>query len=903
MRRRLRRWPGPDRAPCWLQPRRALAPVIRCEEWQIEHRTRSKANVTAIRPSVCQHAARWNVAPGVTLRRVARLRVVAFLWLSACTTVPGSDDLDSPSSATEHAYGDQTVVPLDGERAWTGDVEPDDGLWSHTDPGDVPELLDATGVPLPLIHTDVDADLRGHIASVSVTQTFRNDAEDPIEVVYVFPLPENSAVSHMRMVVGDRVVESEILRKGEARQTYETAKSAGYTAALLEQERPNVFTQSVANIAPGEDIDVQIDYVQTLSYDAGTYELVFPMVIGPRYHGDEPVADAHRVSPPVVGKGTRRGDDFEISVTAKTGFAIESFTVPTHDVDAQVDGDVLQLELEQAETLPNRDFVLRYGAAGHKPRATMFLGPTGEDGAGHFALVVHPPRLDVDALVGRREFFFVVDRSGSMGGVPLALAKEAVVEALAHLRPVDTFQIIGFESGTQRLFDKPRPANATNLVEGLAYLDAMYAGGGTEMSGAIEAALSDDVEQGRHRYVMFLTDGFISFEDEIIGAATKFVDRIGKRGQHARVFGVGIGSAPNDHLIQGLSRAGRGAALRVTSREDPADAVMTFARWVDHPIVSSVEVDPGSLSLSGQHPERLGDLFASHATVGFGEYSGDASVPPTVAGLVDGKRVEIPLAIVPASEGADVLDTLWARSAVADLQMEYWSNPRPELVEQITDLGLEHHIVTQYTSLVAVDRERVVGNGQPRMVVEPTLTPRDFTNVVESSPTASFDAGGISLAGTTGAESKYMVDGLRVNAPQITSVPMGTTGRQIMTEANRVEGVRLGDPPPTRALMNIGRIEASSRTQARKARKSLRTAKPGVRRCYLHSEDFERGSRHELSLVLTWSADGKVSVSLSTESDLSEDLLSCVEGQLSTVSWPGLPSGATVTVTLRLIGD
>jgi len=826
---------------------------------------------------------------------------VAFLWLSACTVVPGSDELEF-SDPESYEYREQSVVPVDGDRAWTGETEPDDGLWSYTDPGEVPELRDTTGAILPLIHTDVDADLRGHIASVSVTQTFRNDAEVPIEVVYTFPLPENSAVSHMRMVVGDREIESEIMRRKEARETYETARSDGHTAALLEQERPNVFTQSVANIAPGEDIDVQIDYVQTLSYDAGNYEFVFPMVIGPRYHGGKPVADAQRVSPPILGDGTRRGDDFEISVTAKTGFAIDSFDVPTHDVSAKVDGDVLRLELERAETLPNRDFVLRYGAAGHTPRATMFLGPLDEDGAGHFALVVHPPELDVDALVGRREFFFVVDRSGSMGGLPLALAKQAVVEALAHLRPVDTFQIIGFESGTQRLFDKPRPANASNLVEGLAYLDAMYATGGTEMGGAIEAALSDDVETGRHRYVMFLTDGYISFEDEIIGAAKKFVKKIGRRGQQARVFGVAIGSAPNDHLIVGLSRAGHGAALRVLDRNDSAQAVMTFARWVDHPIVSGVEIDAGSLTLSGQHPKQLGDLFASHATVGFGEYSGAPSVPPTVAGVVDGKRVDVPLAVVSASEGADVLDTLWARSAVADLEMDYWADPRPELENQITDLGLEHHIVTKYTSLVAVDRSRIIGNGQPRRVVEPMLEPEGFTAVVEASATATRDSGGISLAGTTGAESKYTVEGANVNDPSHGTVGQDTAARAMIQESHQVHGGRLGSPPATRALMTIGKIDASSRAMSRQARKSLRAARPGVRQCYLHSEDFERGTRHELSLVLTWSATG-VTVSLSTDAELSDELLECVESEFSAASWPGLAAGTSITVEIRLIGD
>jgi Ca-activated chloride channel family protein len=852
---------------------------------------------------------------------VARVRVLAcVIVLAGCVPHVSLDgSIDEPA---DDDAADSTLPPeapdAPGDAAWTGPSVPrEDGHWAWTEPGELPELKDEAGHALPLRHTDVHAVLRGSFAEVRVTQTFRNDAPDPIEVVYAFPLPENSAVSSMRMVIGERVIESDIAERGEARRIYEDAREDGHTAALLEQERPNIFTHSVANVPPGEDIDVEVRYLQTLSYDAGEYEFVFPLVIGPRFVPGTPldrppsgvgtrtdtdaVPDASRISPPVVGHGVRRGDDVSITVEAHAGAPIDRFVVPTHEVESRAIEGGLSLSLREADEIPNRDFVMRYRVVGDAPRATMLLGPKGKSGSGRFVLVAHPPQMDVDAVVGRREMIFVIDCSGSMWGEPLALAKETLREALGHLRPVDTFDVVSFESTTDRAFETPRPANAANLARALRFVDGISAGGGTMMGSAVDLALGGEVGAGRNRYVMMLTDGFIGNEDEIFRGAEALVKRIGERGQKARVFAVGIGSSPNHHLLSGLSKVGRGVPLLVGNREAPERAVNAFVRYVDKPVVSDLELEPGGLALSGQHPHTLPDLFASHPVIVLGEYAGEASSAPVLVGHADGKRVEIPVRIEAARESDDALDVLWARAAVADLEVALWSgDPEGAAKAEITRLGLRHHIVTPFTSLVAVDRRRRFGDGSPRRVVEPQLAPegvdpamagaipigdatsRDFTQVVTS-------ASGISLAGSTGAEQAYRVEG--ANVVRAIRVAPGTRLDRPGTELR-------GEWDPNPRLV-IGRLSAADGVRTSAVRTGLRRARAGLRTCYAASASFSREARHPLRFRLSWSASGGVEITIVAGS-IDESTDACLVRALQAIAWPRQPEGTSIDVPLTL---
>ncbi|MEX1368205.1 MAG: TonB-dependent receptor, partial [Nannocystaceae bacterium] len=609
------------------------------------------------------------------------------------------------------------------------------------------------------------------------------------------------------------------------------------------------------------------------TYDAGEYEFVFPMVIGPRYSpGDGSVPDAARITPSVVGHGVRTGHDVSIEVDVQAGAPIVSWTAPTHEVDTRPHDEGLRVSLADRDEVPNRDFVLRYRVAGPSPRAAVLLDGSRADRGGHYLMVVYPPDEDVDAVVGRREVIMVIDRSGSMSGEPLALAKHATRELLARLRPVDTFDVVAFADGTTRLFGTPRPANTQNLALALTFVDDMYGGGGTEMADAVEAALADEVAPGFNRYVLFLTDGFVGNEAGIFAGARDLVLRMAERGNVARVFGIGIGSAPNRYLIDGLSTAGNGVPRNISQREDPSRVVSALMNDIDHPVITDVRLAEGS-PLQGEHyPATPVDLLVSQPVVVMGRYRG--LVGDTV--MLHGRRGDEPVSIeaqVVRTRGARPLySVLWARAKVEELSARLWYGHDPEAIEQITRLGLEHRIVTPYTSFVAVDRSRTVGDGDPQRVEQPgelaegvdpeasgapilpgTVPPaeddgtvrqmvvkahpvqrsasvgrtismeeyrnipvghstsRDFTQVVESSATASMDSAGISLAGSTGAESRYVVDGANVNNPAF-----GTVGASIVQDfVERVELVEAGYDAEhggaTGAQVFVDRVRGSNR--------------------------------------------------------------------------------------------
>lgn len=640
-----------------------------------------------------------------------------------------------------------------------------------TDPGELPSLVVAKpGVParerpaLPLKKTSVVARLSEVVAEVEVTQRFENTQSEPIEAIYVFPLPENAAVNRMKMTVGERVIEARIDERQRARQTYETAKRQGKTAALLEEERANVFTQSVANIEPGKAIEISIRYVQDLSFDAGVYEFVFPMVVGPRFMGGakpgEPgavspgglrspqpptiVADAARISPPYVGKGERSGHDISVEVIAEPALATSDFVAVTHKVTSRKDDEgVIHLTLADGDTIPNRDFVLRYRGDGDKPRGTLL---TSEE-SGFFTLIVDPPSLDVDTLVGRREVVFVVDISGSMSGTPLVLCKAAMRQALAKLRPVDTFNVITFAGATAKAFPGARPANDANVKAALGFVEEMRAGGGTMMLDAVATALSPDVEKGRDRYVFFLTDGFVGADEQIVASTRAFVADMEKKGQRAKVFGFGVGSSPNRALLDGLSREGKGVAVYASTRDDPGRGVNQFFRYIDKSVLRDVSIDWGGAKVDQTLPAELPDLFASHPLIVHGKLGGLPSRPPVLHATSATGAVELPIQVVPAKKSLrrEVLGALWARSKIAALDVDLASGDA-SAKESITALGIRYGLVTHFTSFIAVDSKSQVGDGKPTRVEQALDGPEDVDldaagGRLMSQPTVSFSSG------------------------------------------------------------------------------------------------------------------------------------------------------------------
>jgi Ca-activated chloride channel family protein len=839
---------------------------------------------------------------------VTLLSIVAALSLG-CRPRSPSDMPGAPADATMSAASPGADF---GEAAVSNDSDPA-GLFAYTEPGELPQLHiagDDTST-LPLEHTDVAAQVRGHVARVRVTQRFVNDRAKPIEVVYTFPLPENAAVDDMRMVIGERVIHSEVRERNEALATYQGARAAGYTAALLEQERPNVFTQSVANVPPGEVIEVEIAYLQTLTQDAGRYEFVFPMVVGPRFVPGTPLAgassgtgrladtdavpDASRITPPVVGQGQRSGNDVSLTLDVDAGLGIDHWIAPTHTVIGMATARGFSARLADAETIPNRDFVIRWMAADSIPRATLFMGPRDPAGFGHFSLLIQPPQMDLDAIVGRREMIFVVDRSGSMSGVPLALAKLTLRTALQRLRPVDTFDVVGFESSTERLFGTPRPANEHNLVLAERFIDGIQAGGGTMMADAVEAALAPRLSEGRHRYVFFLTDGYIGNESQIIEAAGELVDRAERAGGRARVFGLGIGAAPNDALIAGLSRAGQGVPLFVSNREHPAEVVDRYYRLVDHAVLEDLRVEWGGLTVEGVVPARLPDLFASHTVVVHGRFRGEPTGPIWLRATPSGQLAAITIPVeVAASELDDrILSTLWGRARIEDLSTR-WDDPlgasRHEIEMMIRDIGLAYHLVTAYTSLVAVDRSRVVGDGNPSLQVQPIEVPEDVDPIGSG---AWSSVGRSTMAGTTASEQKYTIDGANLTGPSY-----GTVGASIVNEYVEVGEIgELGGNWAPAAKLSLGELSVSAGISKRDVKHVLRDRSLMFEACYIQ---HQQQRRRTLSYRLEVDAHGRLTtVTLLTGTLGSEAANACIETVLHGVDWATLP-GAVIDLELAL---
>ena len=381
----------------------------------------------------------------------------------------------------------------------------------------------------PLEHTDVKATISGLVASVTVTQTFSNPYEDTIEAVYVFPLPQNAAVNDMTMKIGDRTIRGLIKRRAEAREIYEQAREEGKVASLLEQERPNIFTQSVANITPGAKIIIEICYDQDLKYDHGTYEFTFPMVVGPRFIPGTPIGkqgggwapdtdqvpDASRITPPVLKPDERSGHDIALSVELDAGVPLQDLRCRSHEVDLKREGESeATIALKPFDTIPNKDFMLAYDVAGEQPE--MALLTHRDERGGFFTLMIQPKAEFEAAEITPKEMIFVVDCSGSMRGEPISKAKQAMRKCIAQMNPDDTFRIIRFSVTASELSQEPLTNTPENIKRGLHYIEQMEGQGGTHMIAGIKAALDYPPDPKRVRIVCFMTDGYIGNETQIL---------------------------------------------------------------------------------------------------------------------------------------------------------------------------------------------------------------------------------------------------------------------------------------------------------------------------------------------------------------------------------------------------
>jgi Ca-activated chloride channel family protein len=588
---------------------------------------------------------------------------------------------------------------------------------------------DGSRAELPIVSSQVAAVIRGPIAQLTLTQVYANTEGAPIDAVYVFPLPDTAAVGAMTLASGDRRVRAVIKRRDEARDTYDRAKRAGKLAALLDQERPNVFTQSVANLAPGEQVGVELQYDVLLAPDGGVYELALPTVVGPRYIpggggavDTARVPDASRITPPVA---TGTGNTVSVTIDLDAGLPIKSVTSRTHALDVTKRGaSARTIALAAGATAADKDVVIAWNVDVTQPTVAALAeyGGTGGDAIGHLALVVQPPALPPTKAseIGPRELVFVVDTSGSMGGRPLEIAQAAMRRALAQLRATDRFRILNFSSSVGGLDDGASlVATADNVARGIEFVNDLRSAGGTEMVSGIRAALSRP-DPDVPTFVCFMTDGFIGNEREVLGAIEQGLD------PRTRLFSVGIGSSVNRFLLDRMAKVGHGAADYVLLADDDADAVIDrFLARLDAPVLGALEVDWGGLDVIDQTPSALPDLFAGQPIVVVARYKRGGRGEVTIRGSRNGKALTYEQALVlpSAPTASDVLGRLWARRHIEEVdRRKDLEGERAEHVDEITATALAYHLMSAHTSFVAVE-ERTTRDVAGKVVTVPVELP------------------------------------------------------------------------------------------------------------------------------------------------------------------------------------
>ncbi|CAN7390920.1 marine proteobacterial sortase target protein [Rhizobium sp. LjRoot258] len=574
-------------------------------------------------------------------------------------------------------------------------------------------------VEAPRLKTDVQMDVSGPIARVKVTQRFQNPSKGWVEGTYVFPLPENSAVDVLKMQIGERFIEGQIKPRQEAREIYEQAKAEGKKAALLEQQRPTIFTNQVANIGPGETIVVQIEYQQAVHQSGGAFSLRFPMVVAPRYNpapivqsvefnngagfalANDPVENREQIGAPLLDpRDNAKINPVAITVNLKAGFPLSDVTSSFHDVDIKEDGGQNRMISLKGESVPaDKDFELTWRAApGKTPSAGLFREVV--NGKAYLLAFVTPPATpDASSPAAKREVVFVIDNSGSMSGPSIEQAKESLALAISKLNPDDRFNVIRFDDTMTDYFNGLVAAAPDNREKAIAYVRGLTADGGTEMLPALQDALRNQgtVENGALRQVVFLTDGAIGNEQQLFAEISQ------NRGD-ARVFTVGIGSAPNSYFMTKAAEIGRGTFTQIGSADQVAGRMGELFAKLQNPAMTDIAATFEGVKAEDITPSPMPDLYTGEPVVLTAELPEEKPAGKLqIIGKTGVQPWRVDMDIANAADGQGI-SKLWARRKIDDLEARaYEREDRASLDKDIETVALAHHLVSRVTSLVAVD--------------------------------------------------------------------------------------------------------------------------------------------------------------------------------------------------------
>jgi len=579
---------------------------------------------------------------------------------------------------------------------------------------------------LPLKSTRAEVKIAGVTADVTITQVYKNEGKNTLEAVYIFPASTQAAVYALRMTIGERVIEAEIMERQKARQTYEQAKEEGKTASLLEQQRPNVFQMNVANILPGDEIKVDLRYTELIEPEENIYEFIFPTVVGPRY-ANLPAQDAPDtqkwVENPYLHEGEPASYDFSLSLDLNTGLPLAQLTSPSHEIAVEYSGRTqAHVTIKDDRKAATKDFVLHYRLAGDRIETGLLLYPGPEEN--FFLMMTAPPERVKPESVLPREYIFIVDVSGSMHGFPLDVAKVLMRDIITNLRSTDFMNMLLFAGGSAVLSpNQSLPATEGNKAKAVSWIESQQGGGGTEILPALKRALALPKTAEVSRIIVIVTDGYVSVEPEAF-------DLVRRNLGQANLFAFGIGSAVNRHLIEGLARVGLGEPFVVLNQDQGPKQAERFRRYIENPVLTGIQASFEGFETYDLEPLALPDLFASRPIVLFGKYRGQ----PTGRIIVTGKTAQgdfrqvVEVSEAAASPENSALKRLWARHRIMRLADLNKLEEQDERVKEVTALGLNYSLMTPYTSFVAVDKIKRA-DGQLVTVKQPLPLPAGVSDL------------------------------------------------------------------------------------------------------------------------------------------------------------------------------
>jgi len=579
---------------------------------------------------------------------------------------------------------------------------------------------------LPLKATSAAVNISGVIADVNVTQVYKNEGKGPLEAIYVFPASTRAAVYGMKMTIGERVIHARIGKREDARREYEQAREQGKSASLLEQQRPNVFQMSVANIMPGDEIRVELQYTELIVPTDRVYEFIYPTVVGPRYSNQaaETALPSERwVQNPYLHQGEGPSYTFDIKVNITAGLPITQLNCMSHKVTTSFEGpDAATVRLDKSEADGgNRDYILRYRLDGDRIQSGLLLYEGREEN--FFLLMMQPPKRVTQANIPAREYIFIVDVSGSMHGFPLEISKKLLKDLIGNLREADRFNVLLFSGGSAVMSEESLPATPENIRKAIHLIERQQGGGGTEILPALGRALNLKKPEGYSRTIVIATDGYVRVEEEAFNLIRENLGR-------ANMFAFGIGTAVNRHIIEGMARVGMGEPFIIVKPEEAPRKAERFRTLIQSPVLTQVGVKFQDFNAYDVEPLSIPDVLAERPVVVFGKWRGQPHGKIALSGLSGNGsyRQVIDAHKATPSESNSALRYLWARHRIALLSDYNKLRSDDQRIKEVTNLGLSYNLLTAYTSFVAVDNQVRNQNGRPTTVKQPLPLPQGVSD-------------------------------------------------------------------------------------------------------------------------------------------------------------------------------